>query len=525
MALADQRNRAPKVGKLMDRMFLTYRRNRLQGRQQIQYSSAREGPASEKTSRFPGDRGVSPSAPGGNRITTLADLRPLSADRFYVSNDFTRYESSSEEDNDSDYEGNGEKKIAQPTRSSGRRIGDASSSLSNRQQRFVKRAEMRRGDDDSADTDEDMYGLEEDDEKMREPRKAPKKQSTKPVQHKVIRRSRPKHSASNGHGSYLDVEDADEAISLKHNKKLIVPSRLTVPEGAEVHREWLQVEEQIDQQYCPQIRDRVVYFPQGHSALLSEFPARDRLLPWNSFHERYPAVECEVRDISFEFPPLAELRRCPSVVATITLVILKTPDKWKLHPKDGTMQIDFLVPRVTRHREGAEHLFTVNIRDWNDVPEFIVPYHLFARALKTPWRAGMEITVDYKATEAEEETTGMSTIRYKGKIKSLSQSVSEWPNSPWEALEVLWDTGEEQRLGPWEATLMLDESSDIYRSLQNSAFKTPFLDRQVNTFFCFLFFLNFISRKEFTTLCVHLPTIHIHGYIFHFASIKSSEMP
>jgi hypothetical protein len=93
--------------------------------------------------------------------------------------------------------------------------------------------------------------------------------------------------------------------------------------GTDIDREWLQIDKQVETQYCPQIGDRVVYFPQGHSALLSEFPARDRLLPWNSFHARWPVVECEVREISFDFPPTAELRRCQSVVATITLAIVK----------------------------------------------------------------------------------------------------------------------------------------------------------------------------------------------------------
>ena len=44
---------------------------------------------------------------------------------------------------------------------------------------------------------------------------------------------------------------------------------------------------------------------------------------------------------------------------------------------------------------------------------------------------------------------------------TLSQSAPEWPQSPWESLEVLWDSGEEQRLGPWEATLVLDSSDRL----------------------------------------------------------------
>jgi hypothetical protein len=449
--LAEQRGCASKVGKLMDRMFLTFRRNRLQRREPRQYHPTRawqNKDTNDSTNSFPTDS-TNHKSPGGltSRITTLADLSNNTEERYSAP-----YKSSSEEDNDSDYGHESRSKSTQDLRRSGRKNGEGSSlsALSSRQYRLAKRIERKRegtGPDDReeeldydfADTDEentaDMYESEGVSERIAR-RKTTKKNNP--------RGSHPPRPTGRGRAksssSYADTDlDAGETAKIKQKSPIF--SRYVVPLGTEIDREWLQVDRQHDHQYCPQIGDRVVYFPQGHSALLSEFPARDRLLPWNSFNDRWPVVECQVRHISFDFPPTAELRRCSSVVAAITLVILRAPDKWKLHPSTGYMQVDLIKPRVTRHRENAEQTFTVNIRNWDEVPDFVVPYHMFARAMKAPWRAGMEITADYKASDAEIEINGEPMVQYRGKVVTLSSSTSEWPHSPWEALEVLWDTG------------------------------------------------------------------------------------
>ena len=497
--LKGQKEASIKVAKLMDNMYLKFRRNRLNGRQPKPYHQSGIEPKaqtapfpSESKSSWPAGTGTRPSNGSMGRVTTFADLRPGQQERFHGYDDLTAYKSSSEDGNDSDWdraeasdEGRSSSKRSRQSkevRRSGRRVGDNTSSATSRQNRLLKRTERNRGmqesedeeDLDSADTDEeniqDIFGSDDDDERARRKR-TNKKQ--------IIKGTRGRKSSIKM--SNTDIEEMDgnftrPPVVAKRSIKMQNTNKCSVPTGTDVDREWLQSDAQTAHQYCPQVGDRVVYFPQGHSALLSEFPARDRLLPWNSFNVRYPAVECTVRDIKFSFPPTAELRRCKSVVATINLVILRTPEKWKLHAHSGSMQVDFAVPRVSRHKENPEHSFSVDIRNWDDVPDFIVPYHLFAKALKCPWRAGMEITADYKATDEELEKTGEGVVQYRGRIVALSESTPDWPQSPWEALEVLWDTGDEQRLGPWEATLIVDQGSALYHELQAPSFLPPHIN-------------------------------------------------
>ena len=434
-ALKDQKENAFKVGKMMDRMFLTFRRNRLQGRQPRPYNSYQK--KIERTDRIMspyeslklpvGPSG--PSGPGGrSRVMTIADLPE---ERFQGTGDFSRYKSSSEEDNDSDYDRNDDSggRRKQPVRRSGRRLGEgtgtnsSSASAASRRERLAKRERNRdflevdeSGElvDTSEDDELDMYGSDEENERdlgrgarKRIPRKMTTKEAPRP------RKNRPKSSELD-----LDTESHRSSSSVrgvpKPPKHLKYSNNWAVPLGTQIDREWLQTDKQEEQQYCPQVGDQVVYFPQGHSALLSEFPARDRLLPWNSFNDRWPVVHCEVRDIIFEFPPAGELRRCQSVVATITLVIVRVPEKWKLVPFQGNMLVDFAVPRTSRHKGNTEHVFTVSIRNWDDVPDFIVPYYMFARALECQWRPGCVITADYKATEKEMEIDDQPTVQYKG---------------------------------------------------------------------------------------------------------------
>ena len=497
VVLRNQKLSATKVGRLMDRMYLTFRRHRLHTRQPKQYCSisntvCNSSSSSSSTSAFgwKGDTNTKGSASGGmgGRITTLADLGPDPEDRLYTSTDFSRYKSSSEEDNESDFSDRGiggggggggrsrRAKQAKEMKRGGRRLneGFSSSSATRRQNRLTKRAERSRNlidreildseDSSIVDTDEDnvldMYGSDAEDDDKATRKKFIRKSSVKGTNtgtHRVGRKNRIKSSYADLDDVGLEMEISDAVIPsapVKRKQKTAKPTKWTVPVGTEIDREWLQADKQDEQQYCPQLGDQVVYFPQGHSSLLSEFPARDRLLPWNSFNDRWPVVHCEVRDVTFDFPPIAELRRCKSVVATITLVILRAPDKWKLIPLSGSIQIDLAVPRVSRHKENTEHIFQVTIRNWAELPDFIVPYYMFSRAVDCHWRAGMEITADYKATEEELDISGNTTVQYRGRIVTLSQSTVEWPQSPWESLEVLWDTGEEQRLGPWEATLV-----------------------------------------------------------------------
>jgi hypothetical protein len=83
----------------------------------------------------------------------------------------------------------------------------------------------------------------------------------------------------------------------------------------------LQKDAVVDHQYCPQMGDRVIYFPQGHREILSQF-VENTIPPWQDkelFVQRWPLVECEVTGIQFEFPTEQEHKFCNSVVVVVRL--------------------------------------------------------------------------------------------------------------------------------------------------------------------------------------------------------------
>jgi hypothetical protein len=81
-------------------------------------------------------------------------------------------------------------------------------------------------------------------------------------------------------------------------------SRVRVPlsTAMAVTRSWLQAEATNDHQYCPQKGDRVMYFPQGHKEMLSQFAENNYSPPWLQLQKGCPLFECVVRDVNYEFP-------------------------------------------------------------------------------------------------------------------------------------------------------------------------------------------------------------------------------
>ncbi|CAM9647541.1 unnamed protein product, partial [Ectocarpus fasciculatus] len=153
----------------------------------------------------------------------------------------------------------------------------------------------------------------------------------------------------------------------------------TVPVGEVIDRAWLQQEEPNDLQYCPQCGDHVVYFPQGHSEHLQEFP-ETTAPPWISFASKWPVIECRISRLSFEFPSHNEHNRCQSIVARIRLVVIGIPLKWTPGGSSGNsahMFKEFGQLRSTRHSTAKNELeFDVSLRSGN-APDFIVPMYLY----------------------------------------------------------------------------------------------------------------------------------------------------
>ena len=203
-----------------------------------------------------------------------------------------------------------------------------------------------------------------------------------------------------------------------------------VPLDTHIEREWLQNTRQVDYLYCPQVGDRVYYFPQGHYDMLHEFPESSSP-PWHSFGQHWCAVDCLVRDISFDFPTEAEHRRCPSVLVHLTLVLMRTPQS-RTHKQNAPFYIEFVEPRATRHSVVVEHVFTITLRRYS-LPEFVVLKPTVDRALRVYWQPGTRVRIKYLLEETQE------CEEYGGTVMRLSDvSPGMWPHSPWNALEVLY---------------------------------------------------------------------------------------
>ena len=208
----------------------------------------------------------------------------------------------------------------------------------------------------------------------------------------------------------------------------------SIPLGIDVDREWLQQSTQVDYQYSPQVGDIVYYFPQGHMEILQIF-TESTPPPWLSFAQKWCAVECLVNNIIYDFPTSSEYRRCTSVLATLTLTILKVPQPKKASPA-MPFYIDFVAPRATRHSQHIDQIITVTLRN-SDLAEFIILKPLVDKALRMSWYPGMSITA--KFLEPPDNEGNKVVQESKGCILSMSDSSNMYPHSPWDALTIRWE--------------------------------------------------------------------------------------
>ena len=269
------------------------------------------------------------------------------------------------------------------------------------------------------------------------------------------------------------IDDDDE---LDESEKLALPTKLYVkrwpksiphgliPFGITVDRAWLQEDRQYVQQYCPQVGDKVLYFPQGHVELLTSFPESSSP-PWTSFGDTWPLVECIVKDVTYSFPTEREYRLCSSVIASLKLVIIRVPMKRTISAT-GQVSIQLIAPRTTRNTPKSETFFTVSLRNYH-IPDFVIPSYIYERSMRIQWRQKMMIEVFYKELT---ESGDLYFKKYPCEIIETSNSRDEWSASPWENLQVRTVTGasssstdtdvinEYDRISPWEAIPITDNN-------------------------------------------------------------------
>jgi WD40 repeat protein len=273
----------------------------------------------------------------------------------------------------------------------------------------------------------------------------------------------------------------------------------TIAIDADIDRFWLQEDQTFDSQYAPQLGDRVIYFPQGHIELLHHFAENSRP-PWHSFPHKWPLVECTVKDISYEFPSRAEHRRCQSILVVLTLNVISIPLKPQLS-SSGEYHVDLVPQRHTRHSVNVEPIsFKVTIRNCS-LPDFLIPSHVFNRCLKLTWCEGIKVSVTYRepvlTVTSFSPTGAINTAptherqerEYSAHVIRLANSSSDWPHSPWAALQIQFDdpnigtdpinSSPVEYIGPWEAVPALDTSGTYGRAVAKNP--KPSLSEDVST--------------------------------------------
>ena len=460
-----------------------------------------------------------------SRVVTIADFPRQDS----LHQPTIQYVSSSEEEDDSDWENPW-------TSGNGRRLGDSTedgvSSANNRgrssrEQRARLRSEQSQTTsmeaDDSLESGDSSEGNSDDYDSDRIPLdSAPRRSSKRSKPRRATsKRGRPRSYATEEGGVTVILTSSKRASSSSSSSSHIVergaiskavrqssPGKWArrdrdrgwlAPLRTPFDREWAQLDSQVEHQYCPQVGDRVVYFSQGHAELLSFF-AEQAAPPWLSFaNDHWPVVECIVTELHYDFPSSVEHRRCRSVVANVTLAVQRVPSKCSI-TSHGSMVVDFIAPRPsTRHSSVQNIVFNVKIRNC-DVPDFIVPWHTFERALRVQWREGMRIMVEVKEPQPSSLEGGSEDVAkwvtYPAVVVGLSSSHDEWRDSPWDALQIQWVDDSvnsplhssssavdaevnDYRVGPWEATPVLSESSDLSRALKSGRYDAPRLSQDV----------------------------------------------
>ena len=368
------------------------------------------------------------------------------------------------------------------SRNSQQRGDNAVLSRANRaQQREARRYHMEASEDsDSADSDDDTENSDSDnimyasDEHEHQTRSRRSSQDTRPS-----RSSRSSNKRSSRRTVNIDEEEEENEEDLivaaptrrpqvKRQAFFQAKHGTVLLDGTDVNRNWLQ-SEALTPQYSPQLGDKVMYFPQGHIQWLQQFQESSSP-PWMSFPQKWPIVECEVRDIQYVFPDTAqEYKMCCSVKAKVKLAVVRIPVRNGI-TSNNQYVLEMAAPRATRHKAGQEITFTVTLRDW-DMPDFLIPSDVFMRSIRLAWHTGIRVHVQFKDYSPDERRYVFKT--YSGQVEGVSNASSEWPQSPWDCIQVNWDDTEAgsddaaTKIGPWEAIPQYDRDSHYSQILSN----------------------------------------------------------
>jgi len=161
------------------------------------------------------------------------------------------------------------------------------------------------------------------------------------------------------------------------------------------------------------------------------FP-ENRQPPWLSWPARWPLVECEVRSVSYAFPTKQEYPLCHSIVAHITLALIRIPLNRRI-ASNGQVTVELSEPRATRNQH--DHIIEISMRNYY-TPDFIVPSSLFERTNSNTelLSIGTSVEVYYKEVALD---GGYFYERYPCSVSALRDAnAADWQLSPWENVSI-----------------------------------------------------------------------------------------
>lgn len=177
--------------------------------------------------------------------------------------------------------------------------------------------------------------------------------------------------------------------------------------------EWITSTKPKKSPYVPQIGDEVVYFRQGHEIYAEAVKSRqayeldEQSLPWNKQSIKIQEF-CKVTGLKFEIKPPRLVCLKLSIIDQETGTLL--PDKY----------------------------FTLKYHDMNGVADFVILRQIYDKSMERVWKP------------KEKFRSWIDEKWWSGIVVSNEPFQTEYPESKFQCYNVTWDSGEEEKLSPWD---------------------------------------------------------------------------
>jgi len=190
--------------------------------------------------------------------------------------------------------------------------------------------------------------------------------------------------------------------------------------------------------YFPQMGDEVMYFKQGHMGYINLVKHRNcyklnmREQQWRKRDDLKEVERVKVVGMKYDIRPP---RLC-----CLKLAVMSQEDD-----------------------QLSGHNFSIKYHDMNDVVDFLVLRHIYESAMTVKWNAG-----DRYRCQIEDGW-------WYGSVLGVNPFDTNIPDSPFLSILCLWDSGEEERLSPWD----LDEIPDDGLGMEKVEDQVPVTKKEI----------------------------------------------